>query len=141
MFARPRTRPWKHLAMAVLFPLAAACSDSGTTGPAEERLVGTWDVTSFQVLGVDVIGQGMTMQLTFTAGKTYTIVITDDVIDACEAATECTETGSYSSTSTRITMDPGTADEVTFDYSINGTTMTFTGDIDDIPVTLVLRRS
>jgi hypothetical protein len=127
--------------MAVLFPLAAACSDSGTTGLAADRVVGTWDVTSFQALGVDVIQQGMTMELTLTAGKTYTIVITGDAIGTCEAASDCTETGSYSSTSTQITIDPGLEDEVTFNYSINGTTMTFTGDIDGIPVTMVLQRS
>ena len=32
-------------------------------------------------------------------------------------------------------MDPNTEDEVTFNYSINGTTMTFTGDIEGTQVT------
>jgi hypothetical protein len=37
-------------------------------------------------------------------------------------------------------MDPNTEDEVTFNYSINGTTMTFTGDIEGTQVTMILRR-
>ena len=141
MFGRLTTRPWKRLALAALFSMPAACSDSGTTGPNESQLVGTWDVTSFQALGVDLIQQGMTMELTLTAARTYTVVITDDFFDTCEGATSCTETGSYSSTATRITMDPGTEDEATFNYSINGSTMTFTADVDGIPVIMILRRS
>ena len=141
MFARATIRTWKLLAFAALFSMAAACSDSETTGPAEEQLVGTWDVTSFQAFGVDAIQQGMSMELTLTAGKTYTIVITDDFLGTCDPETSCTESGSYSSTSTQITMDPGTEDEVTFNYSISGSTMTFTGNIEGIPVTMILRRS
>ena len=141
MFAHSKTRSWKPLALAALFSLAAACSDSETTGPDAGQLVGTWNVTSFQAFGIDVIQEGMTMKLTLTAGKTYTMVITDDFFGSCESAASCTESGSYSSTSTRITMDPNTEDEVTFNYSINGTTMTFTGDIEGTQVTLILRRS
>jgi len=102
-----------------------------------------WDTlkTHAKAQFLDVIQEGMTMKLTLTAGKTYTIVITDDVFGSCEAAASCTESGSYSSTSTRITMDPNTEDEVTFNYSINGTTMTFTGDIEGTQVTMILRRS
>jgi hypothetical protein len=141
MFAPPTTRSWKLLALAALLPLAASCSDSETTGPAADPLVGTWDVTSFQAFGVDFIEQGMTMRITLTASKTYTVVVTDDALGTCETATDCTETGSYSSTSTQITIDPGLEDEVTFNYSIQGTTMTFTGDIDGTPVTIILQRS
>lgn len=141
MPARATTRTWKLMAMALLLPLAAACSDSETTGPDADQLVGTWDVTSFQAFGIDIIQQGTTMELTLTAARTYTIVITDDLLGLCEPATSCTETGTYSATSTRITMDPNTEDEVTFNYSINGTTMTFTGDIEGTQVTMILRRS
>jgi hypothetical protein len=35
-----------------------------------------WNVTSFQAFGIDVIQEGMTMKLTLTAGKTFTMVIT-----------------------------------------------------------------
>ena len=141
MLAYAKTRAWKHLAMVVLLPLAVSCSDSETTGPDSDRLVGTWQVTSFQAFGIDVIQQGMSMTLTLTAAKTYTIVITDDAIGTCDQATTCTETGTYSSTSTEITIDPATDDEVTFNYSIQGSTMTFTGNIDGTPVTMVLQRS
>jgi len=48
MFAHSKTRSWKPLALAALFSLAAACSDSETTGPDAGQLVGTWNVTSFR---------------------------------------------------------------------------------------------
>jgi hypothetical protein len=123
----------------MLMPLIVACSGDESTGPDSDPLVGTWQVTSFQTLGVDAIDLGMSMQVTLTSAKTYTLVITDDAFGACDAGTSCTETGSYSSTSTQITLDPG-PDEVTFNYSIQGNTMTFTGNIDGDPVTVVLQR-
>ena len=141
MFARITTRTWKLMAMALLLPLAISCSDNDSTGPDAGQLVGTWDVTSFQAFGIDIIQQGTTMELTLTASETYTIVITDDFLGTCDPEPTCTETGSYSSTSTQITLDPNTEDEVTFNYSINGTTMTFTGNIEGTQVTMILRRS
>lgn len=141
MFARSRTTSWKLLAMAALLQLAVACSDKDATGPSSDGLVATWQATSFQVEGFDVIQQGMGVKITLTAGKTYTLVITNDFTGACEDSPNCTDTGAYSSTSTQITLDPGTPDEVTFNYAIQGSTMTLTGDIDGIPVTMKLQRS
>lgn len=141
MFAHPMTRRFTLLALTLLLPLAVSCSGDDATGPSSDPLVGTWQVTSFQALGIDVIQQGMTMKLTLSASKSYTIVITNDAIGSCENATTCTDTGIFSSTSTQITMDPGTTNEITFSYVINGSTMTFTGNIDDVPVTVVLQKT
>lgn len=140
MFTRRTTQPWILLAMAVLLPLAAACSDDETTGPAADPLIGAWQVTSFQAEGMDFIALGMTMRITLTAAKTYTVIVSGDLIGTCDPVANCTETGSYSSTSTQLTIDPGTADAVTFNYSITGATMTFTGDIDGTAVTIVLQK-
>jgi len=129
------------LAIATLLPLAVGCSDKDSTGPDTNALVGTWNVTSFEAFGIDVIQFGMTMKFTFTAAETYSLVITGDAIGGCETSSDCTENGTYSATTTRITMDAGTPDEVTFNYSIQGTRLTFTGDIEGTPVTIVLQRS
>ena len=92
MFARSRTTSWKLLAMAALLQLAVACSDEDATGPSSDGLVATWQATSFQVQGFDVIQQGMGVKITLTAGKTYTLVITNDFTGACEDSPNCTDT-------------------------------------------------
>ena len=141
MFARPMTQRLRILAIATVLPLAVACSNKDSTGPDANALVGTWQVTSFQAFGVDVIQLGMTMKFTFTATDTYSLVITGDAFGGCETSSDCTENGTYAATTTRITMDAGTPDEVTFNYSIQGARLTFTGDVEGTPVTIVLQRS
>jgi len=128
--------------VAVLLPVLASCSSDdddpvGTSDP----VVGTWNATSFMAFGQDVVAQGMGLSITLNANGTYSLSVTNDLIGACEPATSCTESGSYSSTSTQIVIDPGTADEETFSYSIQGSTMTLTGTIDAVPVTIVFTRA
>jgi hypothetical protein len=127
--------------MALMLPLLVGCSDKEPTGPGSDPLIGTWRVTRFEAFGVDAIALGLSMTISFTGAKTYTAQLTDPSGDSCDnGATTCTETGAYTSTSTQITLDPGTDDEVTLAYSIQGITMTFTGNLDGIPVTMVLER-
>jgi hypothetical protein len=127
------------LAVAVLLPLAAACSDDDPTSPAADALIGRWQITSFQVAGFELMEEGMSMEITFAAAGTYTAISSDDGSGDCGAAS-CTETGTYVATSTEITMDAGSEDEVVFRYSIVGNTMTFTGNIEGSAVTMVMRR-
>ena len=141
MFAARLTRRYKRLATAMVLPLALACSDSESTGPKTNALVGTWQVTSLEAMGIDMIQLGMSMKLTFTAGNTYTIVIKDDIFDYCDTGTSCTESGSYAVTATQVRMDPGTEDEVTFNYSVQGATLTFTTDVEGTRLTMILNRS
>lgn len=124
---------------AALTSIVAACSDDGT-GPTA-ALVGTWNATSFTAFGQDFVAQGMDLTLTLTASGTYTLVITGDLIDACDPGPNCTETGAYTFTATTITVAPNTADAVTFAYSIQGTTMTFTGSLNGIPATITFTRA
>ena len=141
MFAPVLTQRYKLFAVAVLLPLAMACSDDEPTGPAADPLVGTWQTTSIQVLGVDLVEQGMSIELTLTAARTYTVLVTGDLIGSCDPVSDCTDTGTYSFTPNQITMDAGTEDEVTFNYATQGTTMTFTGDVEGTPITMVLQRA
>ncbi|MGH9202149.1 MAG: hypothetical protein ACRD2A_13050, partial [Vicinamibacterales bacterium] len=89
MSARRSANPWIVLATALLLPLATSCSDDEATGPGADPLVGTWQVTSFSVDGTNLIASGMTMRITLTAAKTYTLVVTNDLVGTCDPATAC----------------------------------------------------
>ena len=141
MFARPKSRSWTLVPMAVLFSLTAACSDNDATGPDADTLVGAWNVESLQASGVDVIGLGTTMVVTLTDDNRYSIVITGDILEMCATAVGCTQTGSYSSTTTQITLDPDLETAMIFDYSLSGTTMAATGNVNNTPVNVLLRKS
>ena len=140
MFARPMTRRRTRIAMAVMLPLAVACSGKESTGPDSNPLVGTWEVTSVVGRNVEWVDTGLSMTLTLTAADTYILIITDDVFETCLPAESCTQTGTYSATATQITLDPGLRDGGAFNYAINGTTMTFNGEIGAVPVTMVWQR-
>jgi len=116
-----------------LTPIVSGCSDD--TGPSSP-LFATWNATSFTALGDDFIADGMTLRVTLSATGTYTLVVTGDLVGSCDPGPNCTETGNYTYTATNITIDPGLADEVTFAYTIQGTTLTFTGSIGGNPVTI-----
>lgn len=138
MFAFPMKRQHRILALAMMLPCIVACSDGESTGPDVDALVGRWQVTSFGTAGFELIEAGFSMEITFTAVRTFTWVTRDEVYDSCEGQT-CTVTGTYSATSTQITMTSAPED-VIFNYAIQGTTMTFTGTESGVPVTMVLRK-
>jgi len=70
--------------------------------------------------------------------ETYNV--TNDQVEICDGgAPDCTQSGNWTGTSTTITIDPG-ADAVTFNWTIQGNTMTWTGSINDVPATVVLVR-
>lgn len=117
--------------------LAGCSSDDNGTEPIP-ALVATWDATSFNALGQDFVDQGMTFRLTLTASGTYTIEITGDLIDMCDGADSCSAVGTYSATTTQVTFDPLTAEAVTLSYTIQGATLTFTGNISGVPASIVL---
>ena len=62
MFAARMTRRYKRLVRAMVLPLALACSDRESTGPKTNPLVGTWQVTSLEAMGIDMIQPGMSMK-------------------------------------------------------------------------------
>ena len=121
----------------------SACGSDGGNGPGTNTnvLVASWNATSFTALGQDFIANGMGLVLTLNQGGTYSIAITGDQGDIiCSPGPNCTQTGNYSSTATVLTFDPGTVDAVSLNWSLQGTTLTLTGNINGAPATMVLQK-
>jgi hypothetical protein len=120
----------------------AACSED-STGP-ELTIVGTWNVTSFEIGGTDAIAGGMVMTMTFTGSKTsgtYSIQITNDLLELCDnQQPSCNPTGDYTATDTQVTFDPDGDDATVFNITFQGSSMTWNGEIDQQQVTVTLAR-
>jgi hypothetical protein len=93
-------------------------------------------VTSFATPTDDFIAQGMALVITFTSDGTHTLTVTNDLVGSCTPGPDCVEGGDYTATATTVTLDPGTVDEVVFDYTIAGTTLSMSGDIGGTPVAI-----
>jgi hypothetical protein len=137
----PLARLLRYPALALALVFIPACSDDDPVAPGADPIIGTWQVTSFVGLGQDFIANGMSMTITLAADGDYTFAIANDLIGSCDVGSNCADSGTYTATSTQITIDPGTADAVTFNYSINGNTMTWTGSIDGNAATVTMVRS
>jgi len=138
---RPAAGPARtFLTIALLGALVGCGDDDDPTGVAAD-LVGTWEVTRFQAVGFpDFVAAGMSLTITLTEDD-YTFTVTNDLVGICEGAADCTDSGTYGATSSQITLDPGTPDAITFNYEIQGSTMTWTGSIGGIPVTIEATRT
>lgn len=124
--------------------LATACSSSSdsSTNPTVDPLIGTWHVTSYTapIVG-DVIQQGMTVTVTIAEDNSYSLAITGDQVGACTApATSCSQSGTWSTSGNTITLTQSSTDVTSFTYAISGSTMTWTGSIDGIPVTITMAK-
>lgn len=118
--------------------LLAACDDS--TGPDDATLVGVWSATSISALGTDFVANGMVLTVTLDDSGTYTFEVENDLIGVCDPDPDCSEDGTYTSTDTQITLDPGTEDEVTFNYTITGSTMTWGGSLGGVQANLTFTK-
>lgn len=115
--------------------------DNTTPPPAPpSAVVGTWNATSFDAGGTELIGLGMSFSFDFATNGSYTITITNDQGGLCDVGTDCVETGNYTATDTQIVLDPGTVDESTLNYTISGSTMTVNATIDGTSITVVLNK-
>lgn len=113
-------------------PLGVGCGDDEPTSP-QDRLVGIWNCTRFAGteggVTIDLMDQVDSITLTITDHGTYTLSITgDDDFAFCSGSANCTESGTYSATSSTITFD----DETTFNYSISGNVLAITGTDDGV---------
>ncbi len=142
-----RTIPAAVLTLALGWGIAGCSSDEGGTSPGvNPAVIGTWNATSFVAQGTDFITQGMGFSIVFNSNGTYSFNITNDPAGApwepfCDGgAPDCSYTGSFTATGSQIVLNPGTIDQETLNYSISGTTMTFTASIELTPITVVLDR-
>lgn len=124
------------LPLALVAATLIACSDDELLAPNTASLVATWNATSFSALGSDFIDDGMDLHVTLTSGGSYTFTVTNDLVGICDTEPDCTSSGSYTSTASQISLDAGTEDAITFNYSIQGSTMTWSGNIDSTPATI-----
>lgn len=131
------------VALAGLVVTLPACSGDDPAGPNgnQDPYVGTWTAQSFTVEGTDFVAMGFNLQATFTT-STYSLTVTNDVAGICDGPTSCTLTGDLSGTGSQVTLDPDDPEgTVTFDYTVVGSTMTFTGDIDGSALTIVFSKT
>jgi len=128
---------WALVGLPVL--IAACGGDDGMTSSNPAEIVGNWNATSFVAGGVDGIALGMTAGFSFTS-NTYSFSITNDQFNLCGGPSSCSDGGTYSATGTSVTLDPGTVDAVTLNYSVSGTTLSVSGSIDGTPISITFQK-
>jgi len=120
-------------------PMLSACGGDSTS-PGRATLTGRWNAEHVTAFGTDFIATGMAMSVTLAEGGTYILDITNDQVGFCEPGPDCQPTGTYSHTDTQITFNPDEESEITFTYTITGSTMSFKGTIGQVPVSLTFRK-
>lgn len=108
-------------------PVISGCGDDGGPTSPQDRLIGTWTATMLAAtdrgVTLDLMDSVDSFVLTLTSGGTYTNTVTGDASGVvCSGNTNCTESGTYSATSSTITFDGSD----TFDYSISINVLTMT---------------
>lgn len=131
------------LAFAATATIIAACSDdeNGIMEPPPPGLVGTWNATSIMAGGEDFFAQGMRVSFNFGADNEYSFVVTGDLLEFCDSQSSCSDFGDYTATTSTITFDPGTTDELTLTYTISGDTLTASGTFDTEVLTMTFERT
>ena len=121
--------------------LGCGNGDENGTGPNVSALVGSWSATSFIADGTDIVAAGTTITFTFTE-TTYSFSVTGDTSGFfCDpGVSSCGENGDIGSTSSSITFDPGTADEVTLTYNVTGDVLTVSGTVDGVTLTATFQK-
>ena len=134
------TNRW-WIGLLALLALAACSDDDGGTGPAASALHGTWNSTSLVANGMDAANLGMAMSFTFNSNDTYSFSVTQDELDLCGGATDCSDSGTYSATGTTLTFDPGSSDATTLSWSVSGDTLSVTGMVDGVNLSFTFVRA
>ncbi len=141
---RNRTAYAAVLTLVLASAIAGCSDDENNTAPGvDPAVVGTWNATSFLLMGNDLITQGVGVSLVFNSNGTYAITFTNDQAgDLCDVGmTDCSDSGTYTASDTQIILDAGGVDEATLNYSIIGTTMTIAATIDGEAIVVVLTKA
>jgi hypothetical protein len=120
-------------------------ADSGAGSDGSE-LAGSWTATSFTADGNDGIDLGMLVTMTFAVSSsssalravsgTWTVDIANDVMDLCDSGPDCISSGAFEVVDGSLVFDPGTQDELTWAYSVTGTTLSMSASIDGTAVVI-----
>ena len=105
----------------------------GGGGGGNSAVVGTWNATSFVDTGAgfDLVGAGMSLTMTLTSAGGYTLSIQNDMGLCDFGQMSCSETGSYTATSSQIDFDDDGGDGgFAMSYAIIGNEMSVSGTID-----------
>lgn len=132
--------------MVVLFAAIAGsgCNGEGTEPDINEAFVGDWFVSSFVVDGVDLVsepGSNLSVSFGFYSDGSYQLIVGGDTSGLlCDLALSCQEQGDFSFSGNAITLDPGTADALTLQYSVVGDVLTLSGTLDGTAFTATFAR-
>jgi len=137
----PRGSRLLALSVALTLPLFVGCGGDDEThdpvpGGGENPLLGTWFATSITIVGQPaagdaVVDDGLQFSINFNAIGEYAVLVNnDDPADpwACEDTAFCEWWGLYTISGNSLTLDEGTADEVTATFDVSGDTLTATFD-------------
>lgn len=140
MIRSPRRPLFPTLLVLLSLTAVAACSDD-PAGPDEDPILGTWEATAFVGGGFDFVQLGMDLTITLSSDGMYDFEVTNDQVGICEnTGDDCTDEGSFAYTGTTVTIDDEDEESAAFNYTINGSTMTWTGSIDTTAVTITWER-
>lgn len=121
-----RSKVWGVIALAGALTLA--CSDS--SGVTEENIVGTWNATAFvfsdfadPVTEFDVLAEGGTVEMEIRANGTFTINLNFGFGGEAVDGTWELQGGNL-----LILTEEGTIDDIGFEVSLDGTTLTVYSD-------------
>lgn len=132
---------------ALAFVVACDSSDSSDVelGDVPADLVGTWVATSLMVAGSDLVAQGTTFEITFTADNDYSFTAANAPQDLfCDLATACTSGGIFAIQGQTFIFD---ADEPDPDdrtelavTTLTATAFVLSGNIDSEAIQFVFAR-
>jgi hypothetical protein len=140
----PHRRGLTLLLLAAWLFGAGCGGDDGTDVNITADFVGNWMSTSFVLDGEELMTAGSDFYVSvgfFSDGSYQLIVGGDEGGVICVGTTSCIDSGDFSYTGTFITLEPGTEDELAFQYSVSGDVLTIEGDSSLGPYTAVFEKT
>lgn len=128
------------LCAVLTMPLAAGCSDDlEPTPPPSSPVTGTWLATTIETPTGDATVDGMSIVANMNDAGTFSLNIAGDVLGLCDPGPDCSIVGTWTTTSTTVTLE-FTGQEQTVTYGADGGTMTWTGSFNGENVVITFNR-